>query len=97
MSIDICYGGKKVVLNYSSNGFNKKYMKVRARGFGMGIDYDQAEYEAQLFLIRNALNKMPYLKIKGITDIKQDILYGEINDKNRLEWKITLTGIALFR
>jgi hypothetical protein len=98
MGVIIRYKENNVFLNYSCDGFNKKCLKVRARGFGMGINYDQAEYEAQLFMVRNALHKVPlYLKIKGITNIKQDVTYGEINTKNILEWKITLTGIALFR
>jgi len=94
-TVTIRYNNRNIELNYSNIGEYEPILKynlsiVKASGEG---DYDKAEQEAQLYLIKNALNKSTHFhKLEKIVGITQNIIYSE-----KGEVKIILEGFGVFQ
>ncbi len=92
----INYNGQKIELSYNSIGYlNKRKGKIvlNTHGSSKGQDYGCVEQEAQMYLIKHAVNKMrrkdkTLVQIVGISqDVSQDY-EGDV--------EIKLSGKAIF-
>lgn len=95
MSKNIYYGKRKIPLYYTNKSLSdinpNDSMTIEIKSSGKGKDYNQVEQEAQLYLIRNAMQNKPKNRLNKIVGIMQDIIY------DGLELKISLRGIAVFK
>ena len=105
MSETVKYSQGEIRLDYSDSSLLKVgltgCLSVDTMGCGEGKNYRQAEQEAQLYLIRNAILKKPncHLRnprchLKEIVGIKQETSYN--NEKEGIV-KIVLSGTAIFK
>ncbi len=93
--IAVNYNNRIISLNYSSLEKDEKLLKLnlsKVAGSGKGDNYAKAEQEAQLYLIKNALNKSTrFHKLERIVGITQNV---HLLDKGEI--KIILEGYGVF-
>lgn len=93
--ITINYNKKKISLNYSSLEKDEKLLRLKLNkvvGSGEAKDYTKAEQEAQLYLVRNALDKSTrFHKLERIVGITQNV---HLLDEGEI--KIILEGYGVF-
>lgn len=105
-SIIINYDKRKIRMEYSSTFdhiFSSHMMPVQGCGeCRMKLDdsdfnrkYSMIEETAQLYLIKDTLEKAEGRGLVGIFGVRQNILYNMVNDY--LEIEILLEGIARYR
>ncbi len=93
--IKVNYNKRIISLNYSTLEEDEKSIKLNLNkviGSGKANDYTRAEQEAQLYLIKNALNKSTrFHKLERIVGITQNV---HLLDEG--EVKIVLEGYGVF-
>ena len=108
----ICYNGKSIDLFYfpwfPRINNKKEFLKIRVKGIGnqkikpseeqktYSEVYEIVEEEAQIYLIKNAMDKgRAEYALEKIVAITQDLIFNP--SKEYLELEIILTGLAFFK
>ncbi|MBA7552641.1 hypothetical protein ES705_45211 [subsurface metagenome] len=107
-NLEIRYNNKKIILSF--NPFSRNYssfLKINVKAEGSKIiksdseffeSYGTSEQEAQLYLIKNAIDSLhenSVYRLREISGILQDVICTPI--KEGLELEVILKGIALFK
>lgn len=95
--ITIKYNKRKIRLDYKLTDISLDDSNIKINASGQGTDYRKAEQEAQLYLIKNAIDKSTHFhKLERIVNVQQsstDYNPG-MGDKTV---RVVLEGIGVFR